>query len=84
MHLCSVKKELTHHLRSRYPKVERDCFHCIIVQTYEVGLHSKRHPLEMDAGTRPVASFDAYPKIGLKELDTTNSGSFSVFQSVCV
>jgi len=38
---------------------ERDCFYYIIVQTYEVGLHSRRHPIEMDAGTRPLASFDA-------------------------
>jgi hypothetical protein len=37
---------------------ERDYFYYIIVQTYEVGLHSRRHPIEMDAGTRPLASFD--------------------------
>jgi hypothetical protein len=30
-----------------------DCFYYIIVQTYEVGLLSRRHPIEMDAGTRP-------------------------------
>jgi len=76
VHLCSVKEELTHNLRSRYSKIERDCFYCIIIQTYEVGLRSRRHPIEMDAGTRPFASFDAYPKIGLKELDTRNSDSF--------
>ena len=38
---------------------ERDCFYYIIVQTYDVGLHSRRHPMEFDAGTRPFASFDA-------------------------
>jgi len=38
---------------------ERDCFYYIIIQTYEVGLHSRRHPIEMDAGTRPFASLDA-------------------------
>ena len=38
---------------------ERDCFYCIIQQTYDVGLHSRRHPMEFDAGTRPFASFDA-------------------------
>jgi len=38
---------------------QRDCFYYIFVQTYEVGLHSRRHPIEMDAGTRPLASFDA-------------------------
>ena len=30
---------------------ERDCFYYIIIQTYEVGLHSRRHPIEIDAGT---------------------------------
>jgi len=39
--------------------VERDCFYYIIVQTYDVGLHSRRHPMEFDAGTRPFASLDA-------------------------
>ena len=38
---------------------ERDCFYYIIVQTYDVRLHSRRHPMEFDAGTRPFASFDA-------------------------
>jgi len=38
---------------------ERDGFYYIIIQTYEVGLHSRRHPIEIDAGTRPFASFDA-------------------------
>ena len=38
---------------------ERDCFYYIIEQTYDVGLHSRRHPMEFDAGTRPFASFDA-------------------------
>ena len=38
---------------------ERDCFYYIIVQTYDVGLHSRRHPMEFDAGTRPFAAFDA-------------------------
>jgi len=40
-------------------KRERDCFYYIIEQTYDVGLHSRRHPMEFDAGTRPFASFDA-------------------------
>jgi len=34
-------------------------FYYIIMQTYDVGLHSRRHPMEFDAGTRPFASFDA-------------------------
>ena len=34
-------------------------FYYIIVQTFDVGLHSRRHPMEFDAGTRPFASFDA-------------------------
>ena len=38
---------------------ERDCFYYIIEQTYDVGLHSRRHPMEFDAGTRPFASVDA-------------------------
>ena len=38
---------------------ERDCFYYIIEQTYDIGLHSRRHPMEFDAGTRPFASFDA-------------------------
>ena len=38
---------------------ERDCSYYIIIQTYEVGLHSRRHPIEINAGTRPFASFDA-------------------------
>jgi hypothetical protein len=38
---------------------ERDCFYYIIEQTYDVGLHYRRHPMEFDAGTRPFASFDA-------------------------
>jgi len=37
---------------------ERDCFYYIIEQTYNVGLHSRRHSMEFDAGTRPFASFD--------------------------
>ena len=40
-------------------QAERDCFYYIIVQTYDVGLHSRRHPMEFDADTRPFASFDA-------------------------
>ena len=35
--------------------IERDCFYYIIIQTYEVGLHSRRHPIEIDAGSRPFA-----------------------------
>ena len=38
---------------------ERDCFYYIIEQTYDVGLHSRRHPMEFDACTRPFASFNA-------------------------
>jgi len=38
---------------------ERDCFYYIIEQTYDVGLHSRRHPMEFDAGTRSFASFNA-------------------------
>jgi len=38
---------------------ERDCFYYIIEHTYDVGLHSRRHPMEFDAGTRPFASFNA-------------------------
>jgi len=38
---------------------ERDCFYYIIEQTYDVGLHSRRHPMEFDAGTRHFASFNA-------------------------
>ena len=38
---------------------ERDCFYYIIMQSYDVGLHSRRHPMEFDAGTSPFASFDA-------------------------
>jgi hypothetical protein len=37
---------------------ETDCYY-IIEQTYDVGLHSRRHPMDFDAGTRPFASFDA-------------------------
>ena len=36
---------------------ERDYFYYIIVQTYDVGLHSRRHPMGLDAGTRPVPLF---------------------------
>ena len=43
----------------RHRDTERDCFYYIVVRTCEVGLHSRRHPIEMDAGTRPLASFDA-------------------------
>jgi len=38
---------------------ERDCFYYIIIQTYDVGLQSRRHHTEFDAGTRPFASSDA-------------------------
>jgi len=37
----------------------RDYFYYIIMQTYDVGLHSRRNPMEFDVGTRPFASFDA-------------------------
>ena len=36
--------------------VEKDCFYYIIVRTDNIGLHSRRHPMEFDAGTRPFAS----------------------------
>jgi len=39
--------------------IETDCFYYIIMQTYDVGLHSRKHPMEFDAGSRPFASFDA-------------------------
>jgi len=38
---------------------ESNCFYYIIEQTYNAGLHSRRHPMEFDAGTRPFASFNA-------------------------
>jgi len=38
---------------------QRDCFYYIIEQTYDVGLHSRRHHMEFDAGTRPFASINA-------------------------
>ena len=38
---------------------DRDCFYFIIIHTYEVGFYSRRHPIEIDAGTRPFASLDA-------------------------
>jgi len=31
---------------------EGDWCHYIIIQTYDVGLHSRRNPMEFDAGTR--------------------------------
>ena len=37
---------------------ERDCFDDILVQTYDVGLHSRRQPMDFYAGTRSFASFD--------------------------
>jgi len=46
-------------LRSDQHWWERDCFHYIIIQTYDVGLYSRRHSMEFDAGTRPFTSFDA-------------------------
>jgi len=45
--------------KQHYLYRERDCFYYIIEQTYDVGLHSRRHPMEFDVGTRPFASFDA-------------------------
>jgi len=38
---------------------KRESFDYIIVQTYNIGLHSRKHPMEFDAGTRPFTSFDA-------------------------
>ena len=43
-HLCDARERL---------------FCYIIVQTYDVGFHSRRHPMEFHADTRPFASFDA-------------------------
>jgi len=34
---------------------ERDCLYYIIVQTYDVGLHSRRYLIMLDIGTRPFA-----------------------------
>jgi len=47
------------HITKGWYERERDCFYYIIIQTYAVGLHSRRHPIEIDAGTRPFASLDA-------------------------
>ena len=52
---CECQASLGWSLKQR----ERDCFYYIIKQTYDVGLHSRRHPMEFDAGTRPFASFDS-------------------------
>jgi len=46
-------------MRDTHRDIKRDCFDYIIVQTYDVGLHVRRHPMEFDAGTWPFASFDA-------------------------
>jgi len=35
---------------------ERDCFYDIIVQTYNAGLRSMKHPIDLGAGKRPSAS----------------------------
>jgi len=42
-----------------YTHIKTDCFYYIILQVYEVGLYSRRHPIEIDAGTRIFASPDA-------------------------
>ena len=34
-------------------------FNYIILQTYDARLHSRKHPMEFDAGTRPFELFDA-------------------------
>jgi len=49
----------SHAVHQEVQNRERDCFYYIIEQTYDVGLHSRRHPMEFDAGTRPFASFNA-------------------------
>jgi len=65
IYLNTHKQAYTHspvlaHTRKRaHINRERECFYCIIVQTCNVGLHSRRHPMKFDAGTRPFASFDA-------------------------
>jgi len=46
-------------MRDTHRDIKRDCFDYIIVQTYDVVLHVRRHPMEFDAGTWPFASFDA-------------------------
>ena len=38
---------------------ERETVYFIIVQTCKVGLHSKKHPIQIDAGTKFFALFDA-------------------------
>jgi len=38
---------------------DADCVYYIIVQTYKVGLHSRRHLMEFDAGIRQFAACDA-------------------------
>jgi len=49
----------TQHTHPRTHAQREIVFFYIIVQTYDVWLHSRRHPIEFDAGTRPFASFDA-------------------------
>ena len=38
---------------------DEDCVYYIIVQTDDIGLHSRRHPMEFDAGSRQFAACDA-------------------------
>jgi len=45
-------------MRTSEREREGDCVYYIIIQTYDAGLHSRRHLMEFDAGTRPFASFD--------------------------
>jgi len=54
--VCASERES---VCERVNERERDCFYFIIEQTYDVGLHSRRHRTEFDAGTRPFASFNA-------------------------
>ena len=45
-------------LLSFHRQRERDWLYHIIVQNYDVGLHSRREPMECDAGTGPFTAFD--------------------------
>ena len=38
---------------------ETVCITYSFTQTYDVGLHSRRHAIDFDGGTRPFASYDA-------------------------
>ena len=46
------RKRARERRREKVRERERDCFYYVIIQTYDVGLHSRGHPMEFDAGTR--------------------------------